>query len=406
MIELVKHEKENPYKLAPHLSDMHISPGHFQKMKVAPAAELMSHKTACAIEKLVDDGLLSVKARTTAWFFKQVSKWFDLMCSRNIGTAFSQGKPEQHEKAVDFMQFFINLFRNIKIADGAWKPVQTGVLLSTTSILSLQEDLLKEGYKFVLTSRFTQDSLENLFSMIRARNPIPTPYQCKMALRVISVSQYLKPAKKGSYDIDDGAFFLADYQSQFPDSVTKVIEGVLEDNADDTLPEMSSTEESAFVYMSGYLASSVLKNNRTCRMCKDSILDPQNDSKSIEFIRSKSYKDGCLASPSHNLVSLMQMCEGIFVKHAPTLHKQANNVKRLQDIMMSSTSGAHFPECHSIKAHIIQRFIVFRIRIYLKDLSKTQRERQKAALEVRKFASVSTARKAAREGSSCSVLQT
>lgn len=259
--ELVKHEKEKPYKLAPHLSEMHISPGHFHKMKVAPAAELMSHKTACAIEQLVDNGVLSTKAQTTAWFFRQVNRWFDLMCSRYIGTAFSQCKPEEHDKAVSFMQFFMTLFRDIKIADGSWKPVQTGVLLSTSSILSLQKDLLKEGYKFVLTARFTQDSLENLCSMIRARNPIPTPYQCKMALRVISVSQYLKHAKKGSYDIDDGAFFLADYRSQFSSSVTKVIEGAHEDEVDDVIPDMSSSEESAFAYLSGYLASSVLKNN-------------------------------------------------------------------------------------------------------------------------------------------------
>ncbi|KAL1476312.1 hypothetical protein MTO96_036603, partial [Rhipicephalus appendiculatus] len=327
------------------------------------------------------------------------------LTSRHIGTAFSYSKPEEYDKAVSFMLFFMNLFRDIKIADGSWKPVQTGVLLSTTSILSLQKDLLKEGYKFVLTARFTQDSLENLFSMIRARNPIPTPHQCKMALRVISVSQYLKHAKKGNYGIDDGAFFLADYRSKFPESVAKVIEGAVEDEVDDVLPEMSSTEESAFVYMSGYLASSVLKNNTTCNLCKESLVDSQNGAKCVKFIRSKAYKDGCLAIPSQSLVSLLQMCESIFVKHASSIHKQINNAKRLQDIMMSATSGIYFPQCHNIKAHIIQRFTVFRIRIHLKDLSKIEREKQKAALEARKFPSASTARKAAQERPSCCVLQ-
>lgn len=99
------------------------------------------------------------------------------------------------------------------------------------------------------------------------------------------------------------------------------------------------------------------------------------------------------------------MCESIFVKHASSLHKQVNNAKRLQEIMMSATTGIHFPQCHNIKAHIIQRFIVFRIRIHLKDLSKKEHERQKAAMEARKFASASTARKAAQESPSLSVLQ-
>ena len=48
-----------------------------------------------------------------------------------------------------------------------WKPVQTGVILSSASILGLAEDLLQPT-NFLLTSRFTQDCLENLFSCVRA----------------------------------------------------------------------------------------------------------------------------------------------------------------------------------------------------------------------------------------------
>ena len=43
-----------------------------------------------------------------------------------------------------------------------WKPIQTGVILSTSSILKLQENLFKNNYlKFLFTSRFSQNALKN-----------------------------------------------------------------------------------------------------------------------------------------------------------------------------------------------------------------------------------------------------
>lgn len=136
------------------------------------------------------------------------------------------------------------------------------MLLSTSSILALQSTLLHEDkYAFVLSSRFTQDSLENLFSVLRGKKPIPTPYQCKAALWIIGVSQYLKAPAHSSYSIDDGAF-LADNRSSVPQELQEVAAGTRKADPDEDLV-MLSTEESAFVYMSGYLAPSVLKLAQT-----------------------------------------------------------------------------------------------------------------------------------------------
>lgn len=62
--------------------------------------------------------------------------------------------------------------------------------MATSSILSIQQDMLAQGHMFVLTSRFTQDCLENLFSCIRQRNPVPTPVEFQQALKSISVGQF------------------------------------------------------------------------------------------------------------------------------------------------------------------------------------------------------------------------
>lgn len=87
------------------------------------------------------------------------------------------------------------MFKKIKIgAQGTWKPCQTGVLLSTQSILDLQKLFLnqKKKNKFLLTASFSQDCLKNLFSCLKSIQPIPNALQFKMNLKLVCIAQYLK----------------------------------------------------------------------------------------------------------------------------------------------------------------------------------------------------------------------
>jgi len=88
---------------------------------------------------------------------------------------------------VAFLNFVAELFQCLRIGrEGYWKPVQSGVILSTMSILSLQDTHLNQcDYKFVLTARFSQDYLENLFSCVRSKNPVPTLLQFKNNLPIL-----------------------------------------------------------------------------------------------------------------------------------------------------------------------------------------------------------------------------
>ncbi|KAH9364734.1 hypothetical protein HPB48_014867 [Haemaphysalis longicornis] len=105
------------------------------------------------------------EALTTAWFVERVYRWFTLMTSRYIGTAMSMFKPDAHDEA--------------------------------HQLLSVHK------FKFVLLCGLTQDALENLFSCIRSRHPVPRALEFKLMLRLIMLSQFFKPSRKGSYDIDD-----------------------------------------------------------------------------------------------------------------------------------------------------------------------------------------------------------
>ena len=79
---------------------------------------------------------------------------------------------------------FSDTMVSIQIGDKAvWKLVQTGVTLSTKSVLQLADDGLQYlGFQFLITARLTQDCLENLFSIVKSKNPVPTPREFKYSL--------------------------------------------------------------------------------------------------------------------------------------------------------------------------------------------------------------------------------
>lgn len=57
--------------------------------------------------------------------------------------------------------------RLMRFPNNQWKPVQCGIRLSTSSILSLHQRLCSRGpLEFMLSRRFTQDALENLFGQV------------------------------------------------------------------------------------------------------------------------------------------------------------------------------------------------------------------------------------------------
>uniref|UniRef100_A0A0K2TII2 Putative LOC100161707 [Acyrthosiphon pisum] n=1 Tax=Lepeophtheirus salmonis TaxID=72036 RepID=A0A0K2TII2_LEPSM len=90
--------------------------------------------------------------------------------------------------------------------NGYWKTLKTGILLLATSILQLHKKLLNEGFSFILTARFTQDALENLFSLIRYKSPTPTSLEVQNNLRIIPLSQLMKEKGYFNYQYDDGEY--------------------------------------------------------------------------------------------------------------------------------------------------------------------------------------------------------
>lgn len=188
------------------------------------------------------------------------------MSSRHPVLALSKVQPEKYAEAVNFLRGIIRVFQTIKIGRRAdWKPIQTGVILSTCSVLDIAEELLDTGNKFLLTSRLTQDCLENLFSLVRIRKPVPTPLEFKYALKMIRTAQFFTLPRTGSYEEDEGEF-LADYFNHepiLPSDSTATDINFLDDNDQ----ELSVVEQDSLYNLIGYCIHSIRNTEKTCEKC-------------------------------------------------------------------------------------------------------------------------------------------
>ena len=178
----------------------------------------------------------------------------------------------RYEKAISFLRDSIHLFRGLKIGpQGSWKPVQTGLVMATTTILEVQQDLLRQGHKFVLTSRFTQDCLENTFSCICQRNSVPTPVEFHYALRAVTVGQFLSTTYTGSY-LDDASDHLADFLDTQNSSCSASEVVRVEQLVDPSPPDMTKTESCVLYHLAGYIVKRVIGFS-LCEECKCALVE-------------------------------------------------------------------------------------------------------------------------------------
>ena len=201
---LLDFQNKTLLKLSPHLRKESIDPAHFQKMNVGLAMSLFSREVANGLRYLVQEEENYPKEMlTTAFFAEFVARWMELVNSRFHSIALSKHNTEVYDKAIQHLEEMIELFHKINIG-GKWKIVQTSIITTTKSIIDLQNMLLSvHKFQFVLTARFSQDSLKNIFSQIRGRNCDPSAREFLYCLRAIMISQYLREVKTSNYDHDD-----------------------------------------------------------------------------------------------------------------------------------------------------------------------------------------------------------
>jgi len=292
--KLVEFQEGKIFKLAPKLKPSDIDPKHFDKMDTGSALHVFDRATADALHDLVFKYNHDPQLLVTSWFIDKVHRWFQLMTSREHSRALSYHNMEKYNRAIQFLKDFIKLIQGIVagkndkkgVWQSAWKPWQAGMCLATSAILELQDFFLKGGLPYLLTSRFTQDKLENFFSLVRKKHKTPDALTFRYCIKTITISQYLREVHNSNYQ-HDNADMLADFLDFKPDKselvsekeLTAIQQALEEDDLESAALEqlvpnfcqsknLPQDEEEVLYYISGYCIGSVKKIHKLeCPTC-------------------------------------------------------------------------------------------------------------------------------------------
>ena len=366
-------------------------------MCVRDALKVISVSDSSGLRYLVKNHGYSEDLLTTAWFIELTRKWFDLMTSRHPVEALSMNNLFAYVEAINHLKTTIVVYQSLTVENGCWKPWQTGVLMSTKSIIQLQERLLvSENYGFVLTARFTSDCIENLFSQVRSKNPVPSAKEVKANMRAVSIAQFLKEKKGANYSFDDGDF-LADFLKVPAREVTEE-----EDEEDDEIEsnpnlrfDLSVQEEHVLYYVSGWVLKGVKNNSKVCDECVKSVLCSPSDKVPDSLLSEKDFTGESLMRVSAEIFEILLQAEKRFQKVDLT---SKNILKMLVADHLANCQPEVALSCHDIVPKMLTKFFRFRLKTHgtmemrkeqiAKKLSKIGVEKSSKSMAMRKYASV------------------
>ena len=388
-------------------------------MKVGIAAQFFSHSTASALRFLTEHGSIHENSLTTAWFIDFVNAWFDACNAR-----YSKAALFSHSNfKLLVMQQALDVFSKLKFTGKrpGWKPIQTGVLLSTKSLLDLFDVLvLKSSLKFLLTGRFTQDSLENLFSQLRGfGDSHPSPVQLRHNLRLICLAQFMQIPKNTSYEKSDDTYLLSFFKkndeqenANFLEAVDKKLGDVglcsfadYNDNACicyevetstsldssqnslsknepgaveivshklESSHEIGFNESNALYFLAGWVCFKLKKKLQSCTNCTVNLSSGYKNQDVASLVKIKSF--GSLVLPSDNMFQLINSCEKRFrtLNQWELMHNK-KTVTALKLQYQDIISGSNLPLCHNIAEKAVVKYLKLHLHIFAKSINQTQK---------------------------------
>ena len=280
--------------------------------------------------------------------------------------------------------------------NGSWKPWQTGLLMSTNSITHLQERLLvAEDYGFVLTARFSSDCIENLFSQVRSKNPVPSAKEVKANLRAVSIAQFLTEKKGSNYSYDDGEF-LADFLNIPAQEATE--EEDEEEHEIERNPnlryDLSEQEADVLYYVSGWVLKGVRDNCKVCDQCVESVQCSSSENVPDSLIKEKDFTGESLLRVNVEIFDVMLQAEKRFQSVDLT---SKNILKTLVADHLASCQLGTVLSCHDIVQKMLTKFFRFRLKTHgtmemkkdqiAKKTAKMGVEKSSKSMAMRKYAS-------------------
>lgn len=313
------------------ITDIHLNPNTFQKMNVRLAVQVLSHSMSSAIDTAVETGQLnSPTAKNTANFIKIMNDAFDALNSRQLKSnklcncALSEYNKHPFKALDEAYTVMSSILKSDK--KGGWKrpPCFNGFLQTINAVRMLYETQNKKGYPFLLTSRLSQDVLENQFSIYRqrggySRNPTVRTFQA--AYKSNCIMNLMKPPKTSNYEVPSSSLLEIEDDSTIVDSLSDSDSSNqdLSSNPGSESPPVlhTSLEDCSIMYFSGYLFKKCFDKFK-CKDCKITLSEEReliNEHDILLFFKSFNINNPCsLKVPSQLLWTVTKISMKLFSK--------------------------------------------------------------------------------------------
>lgn len=385
-------EQQSGLRAVPKLTRAHIYPNAFQKMSVKLAVQLFSESTATAMIFYSEQESCKKLhgSAGTSEFTRQMNRLFDCLNSR---------RPEhvQYSEAehVDTLKEGISwLDRCCKYIESLpkqrqvcflSKPTCEALRITLLSTISLVENLLASGFRYVLVGKFGQDPLERFFGIIRhvaGDGGQPTVQQFLFIYRMLSVRNLVQPPQRASV-VGDGPQLLLKLQDLFQkekpaachaDCLAILFDEVLLEPGETVeqaslLQHQQSPKEKILDYLAGYVAKKF--SSLRCSSCVESLRSSERPATGLILVKSK----GFLLVPSSQLVTLLQIVEDHMEAH--TVEKTACSgvyMNIVEDVLMDPRTASAAVGCKShfvsTTAEVVQFFLKVRLHFFTRERNK------------------------------------
>lgn len=279
LITLYNLDKGKSFRFMHKITDMHLNPTSFKKMKVSLAAQLLSNSVATSLMMGIASGHLPQSATTTATFIENMDKLFDMLNSYKFGTKEFQRPFMGSAEQLSFLNKMIALFQTVQIFDVNGRNVTKsmrfvkGWIITINGIKCLYNDVRTTKH-ILFTRRLNQDCLENYFGSIRQQsgnNLNPTPTQFGYAFKKLFFLKYFQHSSEGNclQDIDSILTHFrqndVDLLVEPPVEEENMLHGVLSIDHKDYI-DMEVPEQNALSWVAGYFVKKCL-DKHNCLTC-------------------------------------------------------------------------------------------------------------------------------------------
>lgn len=405
IVDFYNFDKQSPIRLAPRLTEKHITLPPFSTLRVKYATQVMSHSVAVGISYIArlrgDDGS---DACETADFLEKFDRLFNAFNSGSLNSHQKMGHAIKEDSGhVPWLLETLEWLETVRSSGSRALPCLSGWKMAIRTLLALWADLKdNHNVKFLLTDRLNQDCIENLFSQIRGNtghvaNPSAAEFRSFMRRAMVD---HIIHHSEGSNCAEDTAHFLLTLNhisagsthntdvgeaASAVEPVAQQDERVAEEDLRAMLliatPEAPpkdtlqvQAEDNVLTYISGYVARKLVP--KVCASCQRCITGPLTGAENQEFLVLKQFS-GCasgLTVPSDEVVHAVKLMEGVFCKNFSQVVHVAKVRARMIALLMKGVHESDLVcpmgKCE-LKARVAKLFCNIRLHFALKVSSES-----------------------------------